>query len=430
MIVRRYEAATEEEALRKVDADLGPRAVILLTKQEPGENCEVVAAINPMDIAPEGSDARRRDEAQPTGDLASVPPPREPPTSPLPNRTTPGPPAPVAHVPPPQPDASLERESVGGPDFGAPRAGTRRDTRRGTAPVDDSSWLTKIRRGLAHNAYTDGQASARETPAAPPTPAVSIEAALRRRLDQHDVGEDLLESILVTAQAHAGADDLRAVLVEAMRPHVKFADSIEMVERPSVVALLGPTGVGKTTTTAKLAARYALQDLKHVGLITTDTTRVGGSEQLQAYANIIDVPCVVAESPDDVSSALLGYSEYDVVLIDTPGRAAADRAGIADLQALLHAAKPHETHLLVSATTRRADLWETARGFHELSPGRIAFTKLDETTVFGDIVNLAHHTRLPLSYFSTGQTIPDAIEVATPDRLARLLVSQRRPFYC
>jgi flagellar biosynthesis protein FlhF len=426
MIVRRYEATTEEEALRKVDADLGPRAVILLTKQEPGENCEVVAAINPMDIAPEGSDPRRRDDAQPTGSLASVSPPREPQTSPPPNQTTPGATAPVARVRPPQPDAPPERESVGGPDFGSPRGGAR----PGTAPVDDSSWLTKIRRGLAHNAYADGQASARDAPAAPPIPAVSIDAALRRRLDQHDVGEDLLESILVTAQAHAGADDLRAVLVEAMRPHVKFADSIEMVERPSVVALLGPTGVGKTTATAKLAARYALQNLKRVGLITTDTTRVGGSEQLQAYANIIDVPCVVAESPDDVASALLEYSEYDVVLIDTPGRAAADRAGIADLQALLHAAKPHETHLLVSATTRRADLWETARGFHELSPGRIAFTKLDETAVFGDIVNLAHHTRLPLSYFSTGQTIPDAIEVATPDRLARLLVSQRRPFYC
>ena len=106
--------------------------------------------------------------------------------------------------------------------------------------MDDSSWLTKIRRGLAHNAYADGQASARDAPAAPPIPAVSIDAALRRRLDQHDVGEDLLESILVTAQAHAGADDLRAVFVEAMRPHVKFADSIDYAPH----TLLPSSGLG------------------------------------------------------------------------------------------------------------------------------------------------------------------------------------------
>ncbi|MBT5715071.1 hypothetical protein HOI71_28740, partial [Candidatus Poribacteria bacterium] len=156
MIVRRYEAATEEEALRKVDADLGPRAVILLTKHEPGESCEVVAAINPMDIAPDGAEPRRADEGQATDDLASVSPTREAQTPPLPNRTPPSGPAPAPRGEPPQPEAPQGRDSVGGPDFGSPRVGTRREA----APVDDSSWLTKIRRGLAHSAYTGGQASA------------------------------------------------------------------------------------------------------------------------------------------------------------------------------------------------------------------------------------------------------------------------------
>jgi len=294
-------------------------------------------------------------------------------------------------------------------------------------PPLDSSWLTKIRRGLARDAYGEG----RGVVASAPTPApISIDAVLRQRLEQHDVEEDLLEAILTTARSQANADDIQATLVAAILSRVKFSEGIAMTGSPCVVALLGPTGVGKTTTTAKLAAHHRLQKQKRVGLVTMDTTRVGGSEQLQAYANIIDVPCVVAQTPHDVAEAISAYAAYDLVLIDTPGRTAADSTGLADLRVLLDAARPHETHLLVSATTRRVDLWETARGFQPLSPGRIAFTKLDETTAFGDILNFADHTQLPLSYFSTGQTVPDAIEVAAADRLARLLVSERRPFYC
>lgn len=423
MIVRRYEAATEEEALRKAHADLGSRAVILLTKHAPGENCEVVAAINPMDIAPDGDGPSGIGANPPTQGLGSAPPAREPEEAPLPRRTL----APTPQSPPtrskPSPDAPSHdrtpdgRESVGGPNFGSTR---------GAKPVDDSSWLMKIRRGLARDAYGGSQAS---SPDAPTTP-ISVDAVLRRLLDEHGVGEDLMESILTTARTHAGTDDLRAVLVKAMQPHLKFADGIETAERQSVVALIGPTGVGKTTTTAKLAAHHLLRKRQRVGLITTDITRVGGAEQLQAYANILDVPCVVAQTPDEVTQALHGYARCDLVLIDTAGRSAADRDGIAGLQTLMRAAGPHETHLLVSATTRRSDLWETARGLHDLSPTRVVFTKLDETTAFGDILNFGGHTQLPLSYFSTGQTVPDAIEVATPDRLARLLVSERRPFYC
>ncbi len=441
MIVRRYEAATEEEALRKVHADLGVRAVILLTKHEPGENCEVVAAINPMEIVP--------DDDGPTADLGSMRSSRVPDDEAATSRLAP---TPVARVRPPRSDASYPssnppsdrpsypasspdsvdeapppapsqdrpqagHESVGGPNF-APA--------QDAGPVDDSSWLMKVRRGLARDAYGGSQASPRETTTTP----IAVDAVLRRLLDEHGVGEDLLESILTTAGTHAGTDDLCVVLVKAIQPHVKFANGIESAAQPAVIALIGPTGVGKTTTTAKLAAHHLLEKRQSVGLITTDITRVGGAEQLQAYANILDVPCIVAQTPGEVTEALRGYMACDLVLIDTAGRSAADRDGIADLGALMRAAGPHETHLLVSATTRRNDLWETARGFHELSPGRIAFTKLDETTSFGDILNFASHTQLPLSYFSTGQTVTDAIEVATPDRLARLLVSERRPFYC
>jgi flagellar biosynthesis protein FlhF len=424
MIVRRYEAATEEEALQKVHVDLGPRAVILLTKQEPGENCEVVAAINPMDIGPDS-------------DNTPGPPPREAPPavyprpdaqaaarpSPLPNlAAASSAPLPAPRVMPPQADPPRTRDPVGAPDVRGDSASQGKP-----GPALDSSWLTKIRRGLARDAYGGDQ----DRGASVPTPSpISIDAVLRQRLEQHDVEEDLLEAILTTARSHVGADDIQTALIGAILSRVKFSGGIATTGSPSIVALLGPTGVGKTTTTAKLAAHHRLQKQKRVGLITMDTTRVGGSEQLQAYANIIDVPCVVAQTPHDVTEAIASYAAYDLVLIDTPGRAASDGAGLADLKALLDAARPHETHLLVSATTRRIDLWETARGFQPLSPGHIAFTKLDETTAFGDILNFAHHTQLPLSYFSTGQTVPDAIEVAAADRLARLLVSERRPFYC
>ena len=317
MIVRRYEAATEEEALQKVNIDLGPRAVILLTKQEPGENCEVVAAINPMDIAPDSDDTpdpAPREAAPavyPRPDSHAAPQPSPPPDA----GASGAPPAP--RVTPPRSEAPRTRDSVGAPNADPGRSSSQREP----DPAADSSWLTKIRRGLARDAYGEGQGGA----PSPATPSpISIDAMLRQRLEQHDVEEDLMEAILTTARTHAGADDIQAALVAAILSKVSFSDGIAMADTPCVVALLGPTGVGKTTTAAKLAAHHRMQEQKRVGLITMDTTRVGGSEQLQAYANIIDVPCVVAQTPHDVTEAILAYATYDLVLVDTPGRSAAD----------------------------------------------------------------------------------------------------------
>lgn len=192
--------------------------------------------------------------------------------------------------------------------------------------------------------------------------------------------------------------------------------------RPLTLALVGPTGVGKTTTLAKLAAAYKLRHAKRVGLVTCDTYRIAAVEQLRTYATIIGLPLRVATGPDDLLSALEAQADCDIVLIDTPGRSQHDAGRLGELQALVHVSKPHETHLVLSATSSETVLERAASRFAAASPQRVVFTKLDEAVHLGPMFNVLRRMDLPLSFVTTGQDVPDDIERANAERLARLLL--------
>lgn len=189
-----------------------------------------------------------------------------------------------------------------------------------------------------------------------------------------------------------------------------------------VVALVGPTGVGKTTTIAKLAANFRLREKRRVGLITVDTYRVAAVDQLRTYAEIIDLPMEVVATPREMRAAVERLAEQDLVLIDTAGRSPADDVKIQELRALLNEARPDEVHLVLSTANSGTTLKRTAERFSPAAPTACILTKLDEALSLGNLIELLTQVRLPVSYLTDGQNVPDDIQAADSKRLVRRIL--------
>ena len=189
-----------------------------------------------------------------------------------------------------------------------------------------------------------------------------------------------------------------------------------------VVALVGPTGVGKTTTIAKLAANYRLRQNKTVGLITVDTYRIAAVEQLRTYAEIIDLPMEVVSTPREMREAIARMKSLDLVLMDTAGRSPRDEVRIQELKAMLAEANPAEVHLVLSAVGGAKSLATTAERFAAVGTTAMIVTKLDEATGLGNLFSVARGCRLPISYLTDGQNVPDDIQIAQQHALAQQIL--------
>jgi flagellar biosynthesis protein FlhF len=190
-----------------------------------------------------------------------------------------------------------------------------------------------------------------------------------------------------------------------------------------IKAFVGPTGVGKTTTLAKLAAHYSLEKKMKVGLITTDTYRIAASEQLKIYAKIMGLPIDIASDKNKFSRSIRNFAEKDLILVDTPGRSHHDDRCLAELKSIL--AEDMETSLLLSPIASREYLLKAADRYRIFNYDRIILTKLDECTHFGCMVDVLDIIAKPVSYMTTGQNVPKDIERANPERLAKLTLQNR-----
>ncbi|MDB5355879.1 MAG: flagellar GTP-binding protein [Phycisphaerales bacterium] len=189
-----------------------------------------------------------------------------------------------------------------------------------------------------------------------------------------------------------------------------------------VVALIGPTGVGKTTTIAKLAANLKLREKHRVGLITLDTYRIAAVDQLKRYADIIGSPLRVVNGSDDLRDAIRSMSDCDFILIDTAGRSPNDALKLSELKSLLTVAEPDEVHLVLSTTASMECLQLAVARFGDVRVDKIIFTKLDEAAHVGVMLNVIRKVNKSLSYITTGQDVPDDIEVGRGRRLAQLIL--------
>jgi flagellar biosynthesis protein FlhF len=208
-----------------------------------------------------------------------------------------------------------------------------------------------------------------------------------------------------------------------VRRLVKTTGGIKLV--PGIrrtVALVGATGVGKTTNLAKLAAEFAVRERVSVGLVTCDTYRIAAPEQLRVYANIIGLPMKVVNEPQEMASAMEEFRKHDLVLIDTAGGSQFNVEQIEELKDLLAPARPDEVLLLLSCNTQLHELHNAVANFRRLDPTSLFFTKLDETRQYGALFSAYVESDLPLSYFSVGQDVPNDIELANPGKVANLVV--------
>lgn len=192
--------------------------------------------------------------------------------------------------------------------------------------------------------------------------------------------------------------------------------------RPLTIAFVGPTGVGKTTTVAKIAASLKLRYGARVGLITCDTYRIAAVDQLRTYADIIGLPLEIVLSPSQMLESRQRLDELDVILIDTAGRSQNDAARLGDLAAMIRAAEPHETHLVLSSTAHERVLLREAQAFSTVGVDRVVLTKLDEAVGLGAVLRVLRQVGRSVSYLTTGQEVPQHIEAARPDRLAELML--------
>ncbi|HEX7010624.1 MAG TPA: flagellar biosynthesis protein FlhF, partial [Phycisphaeraceae bacterium] len=221
----------------------------------------------------------------------------------------------------------------------------------------------------------------------------------------------------------------RRAVMEAVATLLPTDDSAGRLEpapdgRPRIIALVGPTGVGKTTTIAKLAAIFKLKQKKNVALVTLDTYRIAAVDQLRTYAGIIGVPLHVAMSPQELRRAIDLCAGCDAVLIDTAGRSQRDDPKLEDLARFIEAAQPHEVHLVLSSTCTEAVLMDSVERFSKIHADRIIFTKLDEAVTFGVMLNVMRKVRKRLSYVTMGQEVPHQIEPGRAERLAALVLGE------
>lgn len=206
------------------------------------------------------------------------------------------------------------------------------------------------------------------------------------------------------------------------------AEGIAPAEKgPRVLLFIGPTGVGKTTTIAKIASHYCMEEKKKVALLTADTYRIAAAEQLRTYANILEVPFRVLYSTEEFNSAIADFSDYDYIFVDTTGHSHRNEELMDKMKELFEAVKKYgecQIFLVLSATTKYRDLLKIASNYREITEYQLIFTKLDETATLGNLLNLRLYTDAPIAYVTCGQNVPDDIELFNPQKTVKQLLKK------
>lgn len=247
---------------------------------------------------------------------------------------------------------------------------------------------------------------------------------------ENEVHEKYVNQILDEAEKMANTNSSVDVILSNVyqKMILKFGEPCSIStegKKPKVVFFIGPTGVGKTTTIAKIASKYKVEEDKKVAFVTADTYRIAATEQLHIYANILDAPMSIVYSAEELNQSIEKFSEYDLIFVDTAGFSHRNDTQRMDTKNLIDGLDEQynsEVFLVLSATTKYKDLLEIVDSYQEIAKYKLIFTKLDETTSYGNLLNVRLYSGAELSYMTTGQNVPDDIEEFNSQRIVKQLL--------
>lgn len=470
MRIEKYHAEDMQEAFRLIKADLGSEAVVIQTRKVrlgllgwfKKPVYEVIAALDeevlrPPKVSAAVAAGASRPAARPTA-TATVPRPQRPAPQASPRSSAPGVPI-IASTPMPTPARAQAAAYAGSPTATPPPAEAFRPaspvqtngsgakepaaqnpepaalTAEPDAPVKLESSDVALLRDMKNNMAELKTAMSRLTKQAQFGNIANFSTVLvdvYQRLVDQELAEDLAQDIILKVNNELGSNGVTnyELVREYVRRHIQELITVTgpprlMTGKTKCIFLIGSTGVGKTTTLAKLAANYSLVEHKRVALVTVDTFRIAAVPQLRTYADIIGVPLEVVYTAADLADVVSRFGDRELVLIDTPGGSPRNTKQLEVLREYLDSVETKEVYLTVASPTKYRDMVEAYTRFAVCRIDGLLFTKIDETDRFGPLVNLLSETRARLTYLTTGQNVPQDIELADSVKMAELLLSEK-----
>ena len=240
----------------------------------------------------------------------------------------------------------------------------------------------------------------------------------------------IVDEVDVTGQSNLPFDYILGNVYQKMILKFGRADGITPVEgHPKIVVFMGPTGVGKTTTIAKIASDYVVEEKKRVALLTADTYRIAAVDQLRTYANILEVPFRVIYSEEEAREAINVFGDYDYIFVDTAGHSHQNEEQLDHMKRLVEVVREtgdSQVFLVLSATTKYRDLLRIVSRYNQISDYQLIFTKLDETDMLGNLLNLKLYTDTPIAFVTYGQNVPNDIEQFNPQKAVKQILSKKQ----
>ena len=414
MIIKKFQAKTEDEAIQQAKAELGTGIVVMNVRNVKKKGLfsflraqltEITVALEEEGAIIPGPNAKPAVTAQPPKSATT--------------------PAPAPAPPRPQPDAVIPAEDINA----GPSA-------KNSAVLEEKldSLQSLLEQQLSKpEEEKEKKDEATESGGEENTEMLVFLRLLYNKMLDNEINEKYANQIIdeVDKNKNRGAPFDHALSHIYQKMILKFENPqviAPAAQGPKVIFFVGPTGVGKTTTIAKVASRFSVDDKKKVALLTTDTYRIAAAEQLKTYANILEVPFRVIYAQEEIEQAMGEFADYDYIIVDTAGHSHLNKSQRKNVAMFIEETgriAETEVYLVLSATTKYRDLIRIAESYKDMADYKLIFTKLDETETLGNLLNLKLYTGACLSYVTCGQNVPDDIEVFNPQKTVKMLLGGR-----